>query len=75
MKIELTAGLNIYIIAIAIIVITLAAYFLFIKKRRKNAQIVSEAPFNLREKLAKTKNGFIGKLVAIIKIGHLQITL
>ena len=68
MKIELTAELNIYIIAIAIIIITLAAYFLFIRKRRKNAQIVSKAPSNLREKLAKTKNGFIGKLAETIKL-------
>ncbi|MCK4654026.1 MAG: signal recognition particle-docking protein FtsY [Candidatus Cloacimonetes bacterium] len=68
MKIELTAELNIYIIAIAIIVITLAAYFLFIKKRRKNARIESKPPSNLREKLAKTKNGFIGKLAEIIKL-------
>ena len=66
MNINLNFETDIYILAIIIIAVLLTGYFLYKKKQRKKTK--SKTFSNLREKLSKTKNGFIGKLAEIINL-------
>ncbi|RLC49644.1 MAG: signal recognition particle-docking protein FtsY [Candidatus Cloacimonadota bacterium] len=61
----------IYIIAALILILTAIIAILILKKRSsktKQISTVKSEPESLKLKLAKTKNGFLGKLVEIVKL-------